>query len=265
MGGAGVAQFADPSVIYFNPAGSFFTPKSILIMHAENFAGCAKNDFGSIVLPNDKLTLGAGLQYVTVGDIKLTRLIDTTLLPGNDNRPIAYDTVGTKDLILYLNGSGGNSRFSYGTNIKVYYRDLVVINGFGGGGDVGIFLHLDYFNLGIAVRDFILSPLIWSNGTKEMILPRLSLGIAPSIPIEKINSKIIFECDFVKHLDIDGFETNIGLEFSHKNIISGRCGMYKSGFALGLGVLYKRLSIDYALVTHSALKNSNKISAGFIF
>ena len=42
MGGTGVAQFVDPSVIYFNPAGSFYADRGVLLMHAENFAGVVK-------------------------------------------------------------------------------------------------------------------------------------------------------------------------------------------------------------------------------
>ena len=76
MGGVGVAQFADPSVIYFNPAGSFFVPRSVLLMHAENFAGIVRNEFGSVILPKKNMSIGIGFQYLSVGNIYLTRLVD---------------------------------------------------------------------------------------------------------------------------------------------------------------------------------------------
>lgn len=265
MGGTGVAQFSDPSVIYFNPAGSFFSDRGVLLMHAENFAGMVKNEFGSIVLPKGNMTIGAGIQYVSVGGIKLTTLPDTSSPPGSDNPPIPYDTVGTKDFVFYINAAKGNETFSYGANIKIFYRDLAVMTGFGGGLDLGLLLNMKYLKVGCAVRDFILSPLMWSNGTKETIFPKISFGVAPVVPIEKINSVITLECDFVKSFDIAGFNVNLGFEYAYKNFVFGRIGVYKGDYTLGVGLRYKGFGLDYALVTHSELQNSNKFSAGLQF
>jgi hypothetical protein len=265
MGGIGVAQFVDPSVIYFNPAGSYYTNRSVQLMHSENFAGVVKNEFGSVVIPKGSMSFGLGIQYLSVSDIKLTRLADTTSPPGNDNPPIPYDTVGTKDMVFYINGAKGGSRFSYGANIKVFYRDLSVITGFGGGIDLGLGINLNYLRIGFAVRDFILSPIVWSNGTKETIIPKLSLGIAPVVPLEKLNSEIIVECDVVKAVDIEGFDLNFGCEYAFKDFVFGRIGLHGGNYTLGVGLKYKRFSLDYAFVTHSELKNSNRISAGLSF
>ena len=265
MGGTGIAQFVDPSVIYFNPAGSFHVNRGALVMHAENFAGIVKNEFGSIVLPQPNMAIGIGLQYLSVGGIQLTTLGDTTSPPSSENPPVAYDTVGTKDVIFYVNGSRGNDRFSYGANIKVFYRDLSAITGYGGGVDLGLAISLDYVKFGLAMRDFVLAPIIWSNGTKETIVTKLSCGLAPVISLENINSVISLECDFVKPVDVEGFDVNIGLECAYKDIIFGRAGINHGNYTVGAGLKYKQFSLDYALVTHSYLKNSNKISAGYTF
>lgn len=265
MGGTGIAQFVDPTVIYFNPAGSFFTMGGLHIMHAENFAGIVKNDFGAVILPKGNMSFGAGIQYVSVSGIKLTTLPDTTLPPGNENQPLPYDTVGTSDFLVYINGAKGNEKIALGANIKIFYRNLNVLTGYGGGLDLGIAVNLDYLKFGIVVRDFILSPLIWNNGSKETILPKISLGIAPSISLEKIHSAIMIEADFVKHLDINGFTVNLGFEYAYKNLIFGRAGIYNGEYTFGIGLRYKKFSLDYALVQHSELKNSNKFSAGLQF
>jgi hypothetical protein len=264
MGGIGVAQYADPSVIYFNPAGSFFTSRSALLMHAENFEGAVKNEFGSVIIPKDNMAFGFGLQYLSVGDIILTELQDSTP-PSGSNPPIPYDTVGTKDLVLYINAAKGNGILSYGANVKIFYRDLAVITGYGGGVDLGVMLNLEHFNAGIAVRDFILSPMIWSNGTKENIVPRLSFGVAPVIVLDRISSVITFGCDIVKPVDIQGFDLNIGMEWAYKNLLFGRAGIYRGDYTLGIGLQYKWFSLDYAFVTHPELHNSNKFSGGFVF
>lgn len=265
MGGSGVAQHADASVLYFNPAASFFTPQGILVMHAENFGGIVKNEYGSVVLPHESLALGLGVQYVSVGGIKLTELGDTLAPIGSDNPPIAYDTVGTKDIVLYITGAKGNALLSYGASIKVYYRDLYAITGYGGGLDVGLMLNADYLVCGLAIRDFVLSPLIWGNGTRETIVPKLSFGVAPRIPLPQWKSEVTFECDMVKTLDIKGFDIMMGMEYAYKDIIFGRLGLFKGMYTLGIGLKYRKFSLDYAFITHSELDNSNKISAGFAF
>ncbi len=265
MGGTGVAQYVNPSVIYFNPAGSFYSNRGVLLMHAENFAGIVKNEFGSLILKQENMSFGIGIQYLSVGDIKFTSLYDTTGSPSIDNRPYVSDTVSTKDMVLYINGSRGNEQLSFGANVKVFYRDLSVITGYGGGLDLGAVVNLDYLRVGVALRDFILSPIIWSNGTNETIITRFAIGIAPVVPLSAVNSTVTLACDIVKPIDIEGFDVNMGLEYAYKDIIFGRVGVCKGNYTLGAGLKYKQFYFDYALVTHSELKNSNKISAGYIF
>jgi len=265
MGGTGVAQYANPSVIYFNPAGSYFSPRGVSLMHAENFAGIVKNEFGSVIIPQKTMSLGIGIQYLSVGDIKLTSLYDTTESPNSNNRPYVSDTVGTKDMVLYLNGSKGNDHLAFGANVKVFYRDLSVITGYGGGFDVGAVVNLDHLIVGITLRDFVLSPIMWSNGTKETIITRFAIGVAPVIPLTAINSGITFVCDVVKPLDIEGFDVNMGFEYAYKEVVFGRMGIHRGNYTFGAGLQYRQFNVDYALVTHSELANSNKISAGYRF
>ncbi len=265
MGGTGCAQLVDPSVVYYNPAGSFHVHRALLVMHAENFAGIVKNEFASVILPRGNMAIGVGLQYLSVSGIQLTTLDDTTSPPSSENPPIPYDTVGTKDMILYINGSRGTDRFSYGANVKVFYRDLSAITAYGGGLDLGCVLNLNYVVIGAAMRDFVLAPIIWSNGTKETVVTKLTFGFSPVIPLEKMNSVVTLECDFVKSLDIEGFDVNVGFELAYKDFIFGRAGIHHGNYAVGVGLKHKKFSIDYALVTHSELKNSNKISAGYTF
>lgn len=265
MGGIGAAQFGDPTVLYFNPAGSYFTLRSIHLMHAENFAGLVKNEFGAVVIPRGSMSVGFGLQYIHASGIKLTTLPDTTSPPGSNNLPIPYDTVGTADMVFYINGSKGNDRLAFGANVKVFYRNLNAITGFGGGLDLGVALNMDYLRAGLAVRDFILSPLIWSSGRTETILPKIALGVAPVLPLRAINSLVTIEMDIVKVLDVSGFDVNLGLEYAYKDFIFGRAGLYRGSYTLGLGLHYKRFTVDYAFVTHAELDNTNKFSAGYRF
>ncbi|UCF70880.1 MAG: hypothetical protein JSW49_00985 [candidate division WOR-3 bacterium] len=265
MGGTGIAQFGDPTVLYFNPAGTFFTPRSAHLMHAENFAGIVKNEFGAVVFPHGSMSLGLGIQYVHTDGIKLTTLPDTTSSPGSNNIPIAYDTVGTADYLFYINCSKGGEHLAFGANVKVFYRDLSAITGYGGGLDLGVAYRVDYLKAGVTVRDFILSPLVWSSGLKETILPKIALGLAPTIPLRAVNSTITIETDIVKVIDIAGFDVNLGLEYGYKELLFGRMGVYQGNFTMGVGLQYKKFSLDYAFMTHPDLENTNKISAGLRF
>ncbi len=265
MAGTGFAQGIDPSALYFNPAVTRFLPRSFFIMHAESFGGLVRNEYAATVVPRPAATFGIGLQYLAISGIKFTTLPDTTQPPSADNPPYSYDTVSARDAILYGHISRGNEFLGWGSNLKLYYRGLSAIYGFGGGIDLGGALNLEYVRVGVAVRDFILAPLVWSNGTRETISPRLTLAVAPVLPIPRINSRFTLECAVQKQMDLPGFLIRTGAEFAYHQTLYGRCGISPDGFTLGAGVRYRRLFFDYALATHSYLKNTNKFSAGIEF
>jgi len=267
MGSAFVAQAGDPFSLYWNPAGSALVEKrSVSFMHAENFGGIVNNEYLGFVLPGEKNSLGIAYYYLGVPGIKLTRLADTLRNLSETNRPIPYDTVTASDHLIYLNYSKGHKQISFGANFKLYYRNLSVIKGFGGGLDVGVITNLPNLSLGFAIRDVVLSPVIWDNGYREQILPRFALGLAPLLPLMKYKSTIKFEWDLIKFIDHgQRFEQNLGMEFSYNESAFMRLGLKDFKPTLGLGIRWKALSLDYAFVHHPDLSASNKISAGVRF
>ncbi len=265
MGGVGVAQGTDATAIILNPAHAVSLNRSLHLMHAENFAGIVKNDFGAVIIPRENSAYGFGLQMVSVNGIKLTTLPDTNHLPGDGNQPIPFDTVSTRDMIIYLNGARTKGLLSCGANLKVYYRNLAVITGIGGGVDAGVCLNLRNMKAGFAVRDLILSPVYWDNDSKEYISPKVSFGIAPHILLTDINSMTILEIDVVKDLAFNEMRLNMGVEFVYKNSLFGRLGRSGERLTIGAGLRYRKLIFDYGLITHSDLGLSNKFSAGLDF
>ncbi len=267
MGSAFVAQAGDPFSLYWNPAGTaLLERKAISFMHAENFAGIVKNEYLSCMLPATEHSIGFAYYYLGVPNIKLTRLADTLREISEINRPVPYDTVATQDHVIYLNYSKGRQQLYYGANLKLYYRNLVVVKGFGGGLDVGAIVVLSNLNIGLAIRDFILSPVVWDNGYREEILPRIVLGIAPEMPIVSWKATLRLEWDLVKFIDNGNrFEQNLGMEFDYNNSIFARFGLKDLKPTLGLGVRWKSFDLDYAFVHHPDLQSSNKISAGVRF
>ncbi len=267
MAAAVVAQPADPFALYYNPAATALADRrSVGFMHAENFGGVVKNDYLSLVIPGSNGAVGAAYYYLGVPDIKLTRLADTLYELSETNRPVPYDTVSASDHVLFLNYSRGRGRISYGANIKLYYRSLAVIKGFGGGLDAGLQGHFDYLDLGLTIRDVILSPVIWDNGYREQILPRFALGLAPRFEIPAWKSILRFEWDLVKRLDNGRrFEQNLGMELAYNSGLFVRFGLQEFRPTLGLGIGWRGLTLDYAFVYHPELSSSNKVSAGVSF
>ncbi|MGB9720576.1 MAG: hypothetical protein ACPL28_03725 [bacterium] len=265
MGGTGVAQGTDPTAIILNPGCAPFVNRSLHLMHAENFSGIVRNEFGALVIPKANSAYGVGFQVVSVGNIKLTTLPDTTQDPGDENQPIPFDTVSTRDMILYLNAAQKRNVFAYGVNLKVYYRNLAVMTGVGGGMDIGLRLNLANLNAGIAVRDFVLAPVYWNNDSKEYISPKISFGLAPGIPLNKINAVLTIESDIVKDLSLNELKLNMGMEFAYKNAIYGRLGKSGPWYTVGAGLRHRKFIFDYGLITHPDLGISNKFSAGVDF
>ncbi|MEO0137319.1 MAG: hypothetical protein ABIL39_01955 [candidate division WOR-3 bacterium] len=260
MGGTGVAQGNDLSALLLNPALSPFLQRSLQFMHAENFSGVVKNEFGALVITQKNLAYGLGFQLVSVGGIKLTTLPDTTRPPGYDNQPIPYDTVATHDWVFYLNAGKTKNFFAYGLNLKFYYRDLSVLRGWGAGVDGGLRFALKNFTWGISIRDIILSPIYWESDNREYIASKIAIGGAPQIPLDQINSVLIIETDIVKDLAQDDFFLLQGIELAFRQRIYGRVGRYGERLTAGVGLRYQRLLFDYGLITHNDLGISNKFS-----
>lgn len=265
MGGTGVAQGIDPSSIILNPANAPFINRSLHLMHSENLSGIVKNEFGGITIPKQDVAYGIGFQMVSVGNIKLTTLPDTTKEIGDENQPFPYDTVSTKDMIFYLNAGKIKNKFAFGTNLKIYYRDLAVLTGFGGGIDIGLKLNLKNLNVGASVNNIILSPIYWDSKTKENIEPKFSFGVASLIPLPRINSLLTIELDIIKDLPLNDLSLKTGIELTYQNKIYGRLGKSDSRYTAGAGFRYKKLIFDFGFITHSDLGISNKFSLGVVF
>ena len=61
------------------------------------------------------------------------------------------------------------------------------------------------------------------------------------------------------------FLMKYGFEFCFRDVISGRAGFNAGRFTVGIGLAYKKFRLDYALLTHSELSNTHRVSLGYIF
>jgi hypothetical protein len=275
LGGAYTAVTSDPSAIYYNPANSVLMKGySVLLMHAESFGGMVKNNYLGIVLPSSRQSFGLGILNNGIPGIKLTRLPDTTQPVSDSNQPILDRTVNAAHWVFYLNFARQlSSLFQIGVNAKMIYQTYGIASCFGMGIDLGGSVNLtEGLELGLRIRNLTSSPLFWDNKTNEKINPRAALGLARTFNFGRDHLLLTGELEAnsdggLNHLQLGD---NFGLEYSIKQILAARLGLYHQLITLGLGINYKRFFIDYAYQTgyfnqSRDLGSSQKISGGLKF
>ncbi|MGC9110429.1 MAG: hypothetical protein ACP5JB_00980 [candidate division WOR-3 bacterium] len=270
MGGAVVAVARDPSAIYYNPALSINNPpRSILLMHSEDFSGIVKHNYLGLVISDNNQAFGAALLHNGIPDIKLTTLPNPDSPPGENNRPYVYKTVNATQLVGYFNYARNlTPLMSVGGNAKIIYQDLGgTASCFGAGIDLGMNLSpLRDLNIGLLIRNLSTSPLFWNTGTRELIYPHAALGIGKKFCFTRNQLLLAVEVTTTEK----GLLTNFGAEYSFRDILYARLGFYRNNLSFGLGLRYKRFHIDYGYASGVApeareLGTPQQISGGVEF
>ena len=122
------------------------------------------------------------------------------------------------------------------------------------------------FKVGLKLSNLTTSPLFWSTKTRELISPKVILGIAKTFNIK--TSMLLLTSDLETYFDKFNMSTNIGIEYLYKNTIGLRFGYYHWNPTLGVGLKFKRLFIDYAYLSRynqEDLGASQKFSGGIRF
>lgn len=263
MGNAFVAIVDDATAGYWNPAGLLGVKGNlqIALMHSEQFAGIAKNDFAAVAFPIDKKSTLA-ISYIRFGvdDIPNTsQLIDAE---GNINydRITSFSAVDNAFIASYarkLNVEG----LSLGGNVKIIRRIIgEFADAWGFGLDAGAKYVRNSWKFGATFRDFTGTFNAWnytlseeykeilertgnelpSNST-EVTVPKLILGAAWSTPMgDKFNFLAEIDVDMTFDgrrntliaTDFASFDPHLGVEFGFKNIIFIRAGVNNFQFSI---------------------------------
>ncbi|CAN5421298.1 PorV/PorQ family protein [soil metagenome] len=258
MSGAQVASVNDVSAGYWNPAGLAQVTYNFQgsFMHAEYFAGIAKYDYGSIVIPmkDKKRFLGVSLIRFAVDDIPNTiNLFESDGTINYDNiRSFSVGDYGT--FISYAQSIPKLKGLRVGGSAKVVYRragDFATAWGFGL--DLGAQYDIKKLKLGFMARDVTSTFNAWSfnftdeekevlvatgntlpSSSLEITTPKFILGAAYDISI-KDKFHILPEINF--EMTTDGkrnvpirtnsvsIDPRFGLEMNYVNIIYVRCGV----------------------------------------
>jgi len=256
LGNAFVAIVDDATAGYWNPAGltRIKSNLQIALMHSEQFAGIAKNDFAAVAFPvDDKSTLAFSYIRFGVDDIpNTTQLIDAE---GNIDydRITSFSAVDNAFFVSYarnLNVKG----LTLGGNVKIVRRIIgEFASSWGFGLDAGAQYVLKKWRFGATFRDFTGTFNAWkftlsddfieilertgnelpSNG-QEVTVPKLILGTAWHTPL---GDKFEFMAEIDVDITFDGrrntliatdfasFDPHMGVEFGFKSIIFIRGGI----------------------------------------
>jgi hypothetical protein len=271
MGGALVACARDPSAIYYNPALTNNLRRSVLLMHSEDFSGLISHNYLGIVFPGDGQALGVALLHNGIPDIKLTALPNPDSPPGQNNRPYVYKTVTATQLIGYFNYARNiTPLLIIGGNAKIIYQDLGgTASCFGMGIDLGMNLSPIYdLNIGLRIRNLSTAPLFWSTGTRELISPHAAIGLGKRFRFARNYLLLAIETEAVS--EDKTLLTSFGAEYSFRNLLFARLGVYRGNLSFGLGLKYKRFHIDYSYASGVApeareLGSPQQLSGGVEF
>ncbi|MEO0081481.1 MAG: hypothetical protein ABIL25_04200 [candidate division WOR-3 bacterium] len=271
MGGSAVALAQGPAAIYYNPALAARNRRTAaLLLHAEDFSGLVQHNFLGVSFVAGLQAFGLGLLHNGIPGIKLTTLPDTTKPPGENNRPVVRGVVNANQLVCYLNYCRIlSSHVSLGGNAKVIYQGLGPSSCFGMGLDGGLVLTpFEDLDIGLRVRNASSSPLFWTTGTKEFILPRPCLGVSRSVRVGR--DALLVAAEVGADPEERSLYHNLGLEYSFRRTLFGRMGLHRGNFTFGLGARYRRFYLDYGYSAGYAagsreLGSTQQISGGVEF
>ena len=149
----------------------------------------------------------------------------------------------------------------FGIGVKGLIHQLGSHTGTGFGLDAGLrTLFWKRVQAGIVIQDVLTSWLVWDNGTKEIVTPRVSVGISGNYDLPLIPVTLDLMADIV----IETEKFRMGMEWTIRENIQIRFGRNETGIiSTGLGLVWSDIEISYALQFEpeiSSLGNSHLLS-----
>jgi hypothetical protein len=276
MGGAAIAGPFDASSGYWNPAGlNYLEGRNVIAMHAETFGSLLNHDFVAYASRSkdttDKIqSYGFYFYYLGGGGIKITDY-DPEI-----NRPYVVREESHGDLLLAGSLSGRvQDRFDAGLTVRVIYRDLGPISGFGLTADAGaLYFPEPYLVMGLMVTDLFSGFIRYSEGITESILPTVKPAVTIKHAIGDFTGYMAFSGDikfegiraaaqyWVGDISLD---THLGCEIGYRGLVFGRAGFDIGSFTGGIGLNANRITVDVAYLHSSYLDGTFRVSAGYRF
>ena len=275
MGGAYSALARDVSATYWNPAGLVnIEYPQLMLMHAEQFAGIVKYDFGSFAVPfGPHRSLGVSLIRLGVDDIKRTDLENPNAKLGPTNRPLVIGTFSDAEYALFLTYAVKRSNhLSFGGNIKILHKALGDHSAWGLGFDIAaLYNPVGNLQVGLNLQDITSTILAWDTGRRELIVPAMKAGVSYPLAVPMVGGSMSPAIDFEIRFEGRDFasqfaagpvslDSHFGWEYQ-REAFAFRFGSDVGDFAAGAGISLPKLQIDYAFMSHSDLGDTHRISA----
>jgi hypothetical protein len=285
MGGAFTSLANDATSFYWNPAGSAqIEKKTLFFMHSAQFDNLMTYDGATFILPGSNKTLAVGALYLSIPDIYDTRNAWNDAngdgIPDPDE--IDYSAITEfkdTEMAIFLNGAiQKRENLFLGFNVKYMRKSFADFSANGLGTDFGlVYLPAERIRLGLNCKDITGSFLLWNTGTKEFIYPKIRTGvtfIANFFFITQSQVNLSMDAELradhrqraaqISYKSINA-DLNWGLEYWFMDIVAVRVGSNTGALSAGLGVSYKGINVDYAVLTHEQLNNSQRLSGSITF
>lgn len=252
--GGGFTSFAnDASAIYYNPAGlSRLQIQEFSLMHMTLLENTIY-DYAGWAYPDMKLG-GVGLGFMRIGT-------DDIIKRSNFVEEGKFDYSYTQFLLSY--GRELNGGFSLGLSFKVVNQSLDNLSAYGLGVDFGMMVQMHkYLTSGIIMRDMV-PPEIKLKNLTEITPVTVAGGVALT------NFPLVRNTDLTASFELEKIENrstkvHTGMELLIEKMFALRVGYDRDNMALGTGLKFHRLKIDYAYKILDYIDNSHRISLSFL-
>lgn len=260
--------------MFFNPANTYFlNENNLFASHSSYFEGLMSYDIAAANFSINNRIFAAGILMNSISDIPLTRDMNISNVPDSlifDYNKIKFET--WREIAFFLNYS---TELPYsikgGVNFKLIYKGIESYSAYGLGFDLGFTYLNKAFIHSFVVKNITTTPLFWSTGDNEIIIPNIVIGNSYVKIFDSINSRLTLSADVDIFLEnrktADQFNAgsisfNIhgGAELLIKDKLAVRLGTDSGEMTYGAGIRIKSFNIDYALLQNSDLENSHKIS-----
>lgn len=263
MGCAVSADLNGGNSIFWNPAGIGIPYHQITSTYLNYIMGIKSGTIGYSLPIGSSHGFGAGLSYLNYGEIQ-----ETT--PENPTGE-GLGTYSASDLMITLGYRFSPAKpFSIGMSFKSIYEKIHEYSGMAIAIDFGFLYQTPFEGLSTGI---VVCNLGFQN--KPFIKERapLPLLLEMGLIYKFLNNSFLFGCDLGYAID-SKFYFEIGAEYLLKQILSFRIGYRSpggdlktgsdmdifSGTSAGIGIIWKRFSVDYAFVPYNELGNAHRIS-----
>ncbi len=209
----------------------------------------------------EKGGFGGGVTLVNIPDFIYTELPDTTLPPGEENRPVPVDTAIFRAFLSQFSIMKKINNFHLGFNLKVsLYSDLKENYASGGGLDAGIlYIKDENLKIGTMITNLLSIPSFYTSSHRvEYVLPQIYSGMAKNFSVNNsFNFILISEMGILPFTGSTspfsfgnvGLEPVVGIGVLYKKVLTLRTAYTFNDLSAGFSASYDRFEISYSLNT----------------